>query len=308
MPFELKEDRPVKLALRARIEDVGPELTTADNTALAEVRVVRQKIKVLFVAGHPFRNLNSSAICSCGKTRWPPPSGFRRPDKDYDQLGSVPLKRLPATPEELNDYDCVILYDPDPAALARAIPGDAQRFCGQGRRRPGLRGGGTLHQGFFDHPDDSTSAWLPLLACRERAGPFPARMSPRDSAPRTHGNWKSHRRDMPDPVLQFAAKPEENDRILASLPGMYWHFPVTRAKPGASVLARHADPRMRNQYGQEVLLATQLVGPGRSFFVGLIPPIAGRYLDEQTFDGFWAHDRPRPAAPSNSVAAIRIHS
>jgi lipocalin len=49
--FEFKEDRPTKLALRAKIEDVGPELTTADNMQLAEVRAIRQKIKVLFVAG-----------------------------------------------------------------------------------------------------------------------------------------------------------------------------------------------------------------------------------------------------------------
>ena len=52
--FEFKEDRPTKLVLRATIQDAGPELTTADNVQLAEVRVIRQKIKVLFVAGHPF--------------------------------------------------------------------------------------------------------------------------------------------------------------------------------------------------------------------------------------------------------------
>jgi hypothetical protein len=37
-----------------------------------------------------------------------------------------------------------------------------------------------------------------------------------------------------------------------------------------------------------VLLATQLVGPGRSFFVGFDSTYRWRYLDEQTFDGFWA--------------------
>jgi hypothetical protein len=69
---------------------------------------------------------------------------------------------------------------------------------------------------------------------------------------------------------------------------MYWHFPVTRAKPGATVLARHGDPRMRNEYGAHVLLATQLVGPGRTFFVAFDSTYRWRYLDEQYFDGFWA--------------------
>jgi hypothetical protein len=89
-------------------------------------------------------------------------------------------------------------------------------------------------------------------------------------------------------VFQFGKTPEETERVLSSLPGMFWHFSVTRAKPGATVLARHGDPRMRNQYGQEVLLATQLVGPGRTFFVGFDSTYRWRYLDEQYFDGFWA--------------------
>src|SRR5436305_256116 len=45
---------------------------------------------------------------------------------------------------------------------------------------------------------------------------------------------------------------------------------------------------MRNEYGNHVLLATQLVGPGRSFFVGFDSTYRWRYLDEQYFDGFWA--------------------
>jgi hypothetical protein len=77
-------------------------------------------------------------------------------------------------------------------------------------------------------------------------------------------------------------------RIIENLPGMFWHFPVTRAKPGATVLAVHGDPRMRNEYGPEVLLATQLVGPGRSMFIGFDSTYRWRFLDDQFFDGFWA--------------------
>jgi hypothetical protein len=91
-----------------------------------------------------------------------------------------------------------------------------------------------------------------------------------------------------DPIFKFASTPEKNEPILASLPGMFWHFPVTRAKPGATVLARHGDPRMRNEHGPHVLLATQLVGPGRTIFVGFDSTYRWRYLDEQYFDGFWA--------------------
>jgi hypothetical protein len=91
-----------------------------------------------------------------------------------------------------------------------------------------------------------------------------------------------------DHVMAFSEVPTENQRMLESLPGMYWHFPVTRAKAGATVLARHGDPRMRNEFGPEVLLATHRVGPGRVYFVGFDSTYRWRYLDEQTFDGFWA--------------------
>jgi hypothetical protein len=69
---------------------------------------------------------------------------------------------------------------------------------------------------------------------------------------------------------------------------MYWSFPVTRARPGAVVLARHGDPRMQNQYGRQVLLASQLYGPGRTVFIGFDSTYRWRYLSEDYFDGFWA--------------------
>ena len=69
---------------------------------------------------------------------------------------------------------------------------------------------------------------------------------------------------------------------------MYWSFPVTRARPGATVLARHGDPRMSNQHGRRVLLSSQLYGPGRTVFIAFDSTYRWRYLSEDYFDGFWA--------------------
>ncbi|MGC8642496.1 MAG: vWA domain-containing protein, partial [Isosphaeraceae bacterium] len=91
-----------------------------------------------------------------------------------------------------------------------------------------------------------------------------------------------------DPIFEFHPDPIRNRAILTSLPGMYWSFPVTRARPGATVLARHGDPRMQNQYGRHVLLASQLYGPGRTVFIGFDSTYRWRYLAEDYFDGFWA--------------------
>jgi hypothetical protein len=91
-----------------------------------------------------------------------------------------------------------------------------------------------------------------------------------------------------DPIFRFAPDPSRNREILASLPGMYWHFPVTRAKPAATVLARHGDPRMNNSFGRHVMMATHLYGPGRTIFIGFDSTYRWRYLAEDYFDGFWA--------------------
>jgi hypothetical protein len=91
-----------------------------------------------------------------------------------------------------------------------------------------------------------------------------------------------------DQVFQFDADPGRNREVLASLPGMYWHFPVTRAKPGAMVLARHGDPRMRNSFGRHALLAIHRYGPGQAAFLGFDSTYRWRYLHEEYFDGFWA--------------------
>ncbi|MEX0977825.1 MAG: hypothetical protein WDZ48_03180, partial [Pirellulales bacterium] len=91
-----------------------------------------------------------------------------------------------------------------------------------------------------------------------------------------------------DPILQFDVDPAKNREVLASLPGMFWHFPVTRAKPGATVLVRHGDPRMRNAFGRHVLMAMHRYGPGRTVFVGFDSTYRWRYLHEEYFDGFWA--------------------
>ena len=55
IPFDFKEDRPARLRTsRHASTDVGPELTTDDNVATEDVRVIRQKIHVLFIAGNTF--------------------------------------------------------------------------------------------------------------------------------------------------------------------------------------------------------------------------------------------------------------
>jgi hypothetical protein len=287
VPFEFREDRPAHLEMRARLEDAGPQLSPEDDVATADVRVIHQKIRVLFVAGSTFpeveflRNtlLRDSSISA---STW-----LQTADADYEQPGDPRIKRLPATADELDEFDCIVLYDPDPNLWPDTFPQLLSDFVAKS-------GGGLIYiagerntKDIFDRPDDPSLAWLNLLPVVVEPGLYRSDVSVKLSSREA---WKLDvtAEGKADPIFGFAQTPEQNEAILANLPGMYWHFPVTRAKPGATVLARHGDPRMRNEYGPHTLLATQLVGPGRTFFVAFDSTYRWRYRDEQYFDGFWA--------------------
>src|SRR5436190_1786087 len=113
--FDFKEDQPAKLEFRAKLEDVGPELTTDDNIATGETRAIRQKIRVLFIAGSTFPEVEFVRNAVLRDPGLAASTWLQTADANYVQPGNPVLKRLPATPEELNDFDCIVLYDPDPA-------------------------------------------------------------------------------------------------------------------------------------------------------------------------------------------------
>jgi len=259
---------------RARVSDAGPELTLDDNSATAPVRVVRQQIRVLMIAGgaSPEVQFLRNALHRDQHVEFA--GWLQHSDPGYRQAGDRPIARLPGDAEELGRYDALILIDPDMRALGPQWPDMIANFVGKD-------GGGLIFM-----PGELFSQQLFEADEPESAG------APRPPHPR-HGTQSTYVLELTpegrgDPVFEFHPDPIRNRGILASLPGMYWNFPVTRARPGATVLARHGDPRMQNQFGRQVLLASQLYGPGRTVFIGFDSTYRWRYLSEDYFDGFWA--------------------
>lgn len=285
--FDFAEPQPARLEFRATLTGAGSELTSDDNTAVAEVRVIRQKIKVLLIAGSTFPEVQFLRNTLLRDASVDLSSWLQAADAKYEHPGASPIRRLPATQTELNDYDCIVLYDPDPAAWPQDYPQMLTDFVAQAGGGLIYIAGERMSKLLWEHQGDPTATFAGILPVVVEPGLFRSEVSVKISS-REPWRLDVTSEGKIDPIFQFGGNPQQNEQILASLPGMYWHFPVTRAKPGATVLARHGDPRMRNQYGPHVLLATQLVGPGRTFFVGFDSTYRWRYLDEQYFDGFWA--------------------
>ena len=212
--------------------------------------------------------------------------------ENYEQVGHRPVRRLPANPQELSFFDVVILSDPNVKQLGSGWDEMLTKFVGEA-------GGGLIYVAgemftsriFESAGTDGASAadvsWVDMLPVVWEPGLYQSTAEVQLSARETW-NLELTADGNEDPVFRFAPDPSKNREILASLPGMYWHYPVTRAKPGAAVLAQHGDQRMRNQFGRHVLMALQRYGPGRTVFIGFDATYRWRYLHEHYFDGFWS--------------------
>jgi hypothetical protein len=274
---------------RARVEDAGPELTLDDNIATAAVRVVRQQIRVLLIAGAPSPEVQFLRNALMRDPHVEFAGWIQHADPGFRQPGDRPITRLPNNDAELRPYDALILVDPDLKALAVQWPEMILKFVGQ-------EGGGLIFIAgelyspqIFEAGDPKAPGgdWTRILPVVRDPGLYRSEAEVRLSSQSTY-TLDLTPEGRGDPVFEFQSDPIRNRAILTSLPGMYWSFPVTRARPGATVLARHGDPRMANQYGRNVLLASQLYGPGRTVFIGFDSTYRWRYLAEDYFDGFWA--------------------
>lgn len=292
VPFAYVPDSVGQYEFRGQVVEAGPELTFDDNTAMKTMKVVRQRIRVLVIAGaaSPEVQFMRNALLrdpvielAC----WLQSAG-----ENYEQVGHRPVRRLPSNLQELSFFDVVVLIDPNVKQLGAAWDEMLTKFVGEA-------GGGLIYvagEMFTNRIFESTSgesgnsadlSWVEMLPVVWEPGLYQSTADVQLSARETW-NLELTADGSEDPVFRFSPDQTKNREILASLPGMYWHFPVTRAKPGAAVLAQHGDQRMRNQFGRHVLMALQRFGPGRTVFIGFDATYRWRYLHEHYFDGFWA--------------------
>ncbi|HTQ40348.1 MAG TPA: vWA domain-containing protein [Pirellulales bacterium] len=291
--FDFTPDATGQYDFRATISDIPNELTEADNSATQSVKVVRQRIRVLLVAGYASPEVQFLRNALLRDPQLEFSSWLQNATENYEQVGQRPLRRLPATQAELNQYDTVIMFDPNVHDLGPNWSDMLTKFVGDA-------GGGFIYvSGELNTPnlfggrsgesssDSAETAWVRMLPVVSEPGLYQSSAEVKLSARETW-NLELTADGADDPIFHFSPDPTKNKDILASLPGMYWYFPVTRAKPGATILAQHGDQRMRNSFGRHVLMAMQRYGPGRAVFIGFDSTYRWRYLNEEYFDGFWA--------------------
>ena len=284
MLFQVNAAEAGEFIYRVRLGRLADEAVIDDNSAELSVRVLDTRVRVLLVAGGPtFDYRYVTRLLERDKTVdlscW-----LQSADVRAVRDGNIVIKELPREPEDVFEYDVILLLDPNPRQFDSAWSVTIRRFVDE-------FGGGLMYQAgryyatrFLDSPAvDDIRAILPVV--------FDPDASLRLSA---QGSYltRAYPFRLPDearghPLLALHDDADISARIWDALPGVWWHLPTIREKPIATVLLHHGDPSQRTQHGAAILMATQPVGSGRTLMLCYDTTWRWRGPAERYFNRYW---------------------
>ena len=163
---------------RAQVEDAGPELTMDDNIATAAVKVVRQQIRVLLIAGgaSPEVQFLRNALMRDQHVEFA--AWMQHSDPGFRQPGDRPIPRLPNDLAELSSIRRPAPGRPRHAGARRPMARDDHELRRPGGRRPHLRRGRAVTRSSSSKPP------RPPRPAATGRGSCPSSASPACSGPR----------------------------------------------------------------------------------------------------------------------------
>lgn len=279
LTFDAKEPGAHYLAVVVPPQPEEPKYLHSNNQGRVFVRVTEEKLRVLLVEGLPrwdFRFLKNAMRRDAGLTG----HADSGPDIVLEaewrrQAQVVQTRALPATEEELAWYHVVILGDASP----RLLTPEFLALLGKAVRDRGL--GLIVEAGPLSMPHAHGEALLQLLPVRLQPSvpgvvapvyrPFRLELSPEGA---THD------------AMRFHGAPDRNRDLWNRLPPFYWCAAARRLTPGASALAWTSDADSPD--GRQPVIATSLVGKGRTLFIGTDEMWRWRQnAGDRTFYRFW---------------------
>lgn len=296
--IDVKFDSPGRKQCRVEVAPLAGELTTANNTALIDIQVVEQPIRVLYIEHWPrwqYRFLRNA---------------FQR-DKRFEtrlvlltEDPSAPREErqaapVPATAEEFSKFDCIVIGD---VARQDLSPQQWQWIhdcvVNDGAGAVFIAGPAHNPAEFLEAPGSNpTGSLLPfervVTVSEEEVSTFKPVLTPLG---------------LNHPLLRLgtADKPAEVASIWRQMPGMQWYAVVKDLKPGAMVLAE----RQPESGGDPTpLIILQRAGRGSVLFVGTDETWRWRYqAGNQYFYGFWAQAIQHVGMPHRvgEFKAVRI--
>lgn len=246
--------------VRARVAD-GVETREDDNQQSRQVNIFDRPMRVLIVAGGPFRDYRYARTIL-----------FRHPSMQSDvwlQTGAVGttqdahklLYRFPETVEQLYEYDVIVGFDPDWTQLTpeqRQMVSNWVSNEGGGLvvvaseiNTPTLAASPELEEIRKLYPVLLEEVSLRMNSREVAQTAFPLTFTPEGNA------------------AEFLKLSETGDESgWSDFPGIFATYPTRGAKAGTTVYAEFSDPLSRGRGGQPIVIAGQRYGQGQVLFVG----------------------------------------
>jgi uncharacterized membrane protein len=242
--------------LTASIPPRDDEITAENNTARQRVRVIDEKIKVLYIEQAPrweFRFLQQVLL----RDRRIQPS-FVLLDADPAVTQGEPyLAKFPDDKDQLFKYDIVIIGDVDPKTFSPAQMDALDQFVSK-------FGGACLFIAGRNFMPDAYRGGVVEKMLPVELNPFGDDGTASDRAVRLALTPLGQASEM----LRLAPDADSNADLWAKFPPVYWDFKVARPKPAAQVLIEDPDPSISSRFGNMPVFAIQQYGVGQVFYMG----------------------------------------
>jgi len=257
VPLSFTPQKKGDYELTASIPARDDEITAENNSTRQHLRVIDDKIKVLYIEQTPrweFRFLQGVLMRD---RRIEPSFVLLEADPDIAQEeGSPYLEKFPEDKTELLKYDLVIIGDVDPKTFSQQQLDGLDEFVSK-------FGGACL---FLAGKNFMPEAYR---------GSNIEKMLPVELGPARGANDETAGRPVKlaltalgaaSPMMLLANDTQQNAAVWARFPPVLWDYVVARPKPAAQVLL--ADPTRSSQFGDMPVLATQQYGVGQVVYLG----------------------------------------
>lgn len=236
----------------------------ADNGREAEVVIVERKTKVLLFAGGPMRDYQYLRNQLYRDPTMTVDVLLQTAQPGISQDAHEILDAFPESAEELFQYDCLVAFDPDWAALAADQIELVERWVAE------EAGGLIAVAGPIQSPK-----WIRSSEHTKVRDLYPVVFQERLTL-LDDGQFGG---DTPWPLaferagreakfLWLAPTAAESAAAWDDFPGFYGYYAVKGEKPGATVYARFSDPEAGLTNERPVYLASHFYGAGQVFYIG----------------------------------------
>ncbi|MCE5326872.1 MAG: hypothetical protein LLG01_10695 [Planctomycetaceae bacterium] len=272
VPFKVPEGRGATAKLSVSIDPRKEEVSTANNTIERNIKIINQKIKVLYVEGKPRWEYRYLRVVLLRDPRLDVKFLMTQGDPDLAAANPQYISRFPDTDEEAFAYDLIILGEVQEWFFNRP---QQQRIVDLVRKRGGsllvLAGERYMPSSYYGKP---LADALPVKITRDFISNIPKDLYPIV----TPAGKKS--------FTMLEGDEKGNDLVWSLLKSLHRLPRLEGAKPAANVLVELPS----TEHGQPPypLIAWQYFGTGKSMFVGTDQLWRMRYkLGDQYHAKFW---------------------